>query len=79
MDDNYFVHLIISKKKELIFETLHPFGYNMYDILCYGNVSFHDCYTMMEMKKISFNKKTKRLLLLKKFCYDISNKIIYYL
>ena len=72
------IHQIIKEKYNLIINTFHSFKYMKCDILCYGNVSFHDYYNMMEMKKISFNKKTKRILLSKKFCFDILNEIISY-
>ena len=78
MNDNYLIHQIIKERYNLIINTFHSFKYTKYDILCYGNGSFHDYYTMMEMKKISFNKKTKKILLLKKFCCDITNEIISY-
>ena len=78
MNDKYEIHRILSKKYNLICDTFYSFKYTRYDIISYGNVSFHDYYTMMEMKKISFNKKTKKILLLKKFCCDITNEIISY-
>ena len=74
------IHQIIKEKNDLINQTFYIcfLKYMKSDTLCYGNVSFHDYYNMMEMKKISFNKKTKKILLLKKFCCDIANEIISY-
>ena len=76
--DIYAIPRIIRKKNELIFETLHRFKYTMYDIISYRNGYLHNYHNIMVNKKISFNKKTKRILLSKKFCFDITNVIISY-
>ena len=76
---NNEIHRIIRKKNELIFETLRRFNYTMYDIISYKNYYLNNYHNIMTNRKISFNKKTKRILLLKTFCSDVTNEIISYL